>query len=340
MNRPDELVHPGRLSIWSRFFAATMWLGVLGLSTLALLRIFYHDGRHPLIWFNSFTQYLYLPAYAALAIAAYQRRWPLAAVSAAVVGCHLWWIAPDFRRDTRFNAITAHVAKGSASLKSVRIFFANVRVGNPELDAFVREIDRVDPDIIVFAEYSLPWRQALRDSPLSVKYPYGNGLSAWTLNDIAMFSRLPLLNEKDEIVAERIVRSVDVELGEQTLHLIGLHAPRPMNFHQNDYDAYWKRAIPLITSAPHPLVVVGDCNATQYSVVYQQLKQSGLRSAHEDRGRGYATSWPNGTLPLPPIRIDQAFLSPDVICSSVSEGEGPGSDHKPLILDVQISDTR
>jgi endonuclease/exonuclease/phosphatase (EEP) superfamily protein YafD len=340
MNRSDELAQTGRSSIWSRLFDATMWLGVLGLLTLALLRIFYHDGRHPLIWFNAFTQYLYLPAYATLAIAAYQRRWPLAAVSAAIISCHLWWIAPDFCRDTRFEAITAHVARDSTSLKSVRIFFANVQVQNPELDAFVREIDRADPDIIIFAEYSLPWRQALRDLPLSMRYPYGNGMSVWTLNDIAMFSRLPLLNEKDQAVAERIVRSADIDLGDRTLHLIGLHAPRPMNFHENDYDAYWQRAFQLIASAPHPLVVIGDCNATQYSVVYEELKAGGLRSAHEDRGRGYATTWPNGTVPLPPIRIDQAFLSPDVICSSISEGEGPGSDHKPLILDLQIGETR
>jgi endonuclease/exonuclease/phosphatase (EEP) superfamily protein YafD len=173
-----------------------------------------------------------------------------------------------------------------------------------------------------------------------VEYPYGNGLSAWQINDVAIFSRLPLLSEKDETVAERVIRSTDVQLGNQTLRLIGIHAPRPMNFHESDYDGFWERAVPLITSAPHPLVVVGDCNATQHSAVYQQLKQSGLRSAHEDRGRGFATTWPNGTLPLPPIRIDQAFLSRDVICSGIAEGDGPGSDHKPLILDVQIGDLR
>jgi endonuclease/exonuclease/phosphatase (EEP) superfamily protein YafD len=109
-----------------------------------------------------------------------------------------------------------------------------------------------------------------------------------------------------------------------------------MNFHVNDYDGFWKEVVPLVLSEPHSLVVVGDCNATQYSLVYEQLKAGGLRSAHEDRGRGYATTWPNGTLPLPPIRIDQAFLSPEVACTSIAEGEGRGSDHKPLILDIEV----
>jgi len=94
--------------------------------------------------------------------------------------------------------------------------------------------------------------------------------------------------------------------------------------------------IPEIMAEQGPLVVVGDCNATQYSAVYQRLTADRLRSAHEDRGRGYATSWPNGQLWLPPIRIDQAFISREVECLDIKEGEGRGSDHKPLILDIKI----
>jgi endonuclease/exonuclease/phosphatase (EEP) superfamily protein YafD len=94
----------------------------------------------------------------------------------------------------------------------------------------------------------------------------------------------------------------------------------------------------MLLSKQHPLVIVGDFNATQYSWIYKQLKAGGMRSAHEDRGRGYATSWPNGRVWVPPIRIDQAFLSSNVECLGISEGTGLGSDHKPLILDVRIRD--
>jgi endonuclease/exonuclease/phosphatase (EEP) superfamily protein YafD len=112
-----------------------------------------------------------------------------------------------------------------------------------------------------------------------------------------------------------------------------------MNFYLNDYDGFWTRAVRQIARAPRPLVVVGDCNATQYSLVYDQVKETGLHSAHEECGRGYATTWPNGTLPVPPIRIDQAFLSDQVKCMRIDEGIGRGSDHKPLILDIQLRDT-
>jgi len=114
-----------------------------------------------------------------------------------------------------------------------------------------------------------------------------------------------------------------------------------MNIGSDDYAGFWNRTIPLILSEKGPLVVVGDFNATQFSDVYQQLTADRLRSAHQDRGRGYATTWPNGQYWLPSlIRIDQALLSPEIECLSIREGEGRGSDHKPLILDVRIRPNR
>jgi endonuclease/exonuclease/phosphatase (EEP) superfamily protein YafD len=70
------------------------------------------------------------------------------------------------------------------------------------------------------------------------------------------------------------------------------------------------------------------------------LTESGLRSAHDDRGRGYATTWPNGQNLCPPIRIDHALVSPEIEVESIREGRGRGSDHKPLILDVHIRRAR
>jgi endonuclease/exonuclease/phosphatase (EEP) superfamily protein YafD len=268
----------------------------------------------------------------------WKRRWWLALVNVAVVGCHLYWIAPDFIRDRRFDTITAGIAANQASSAKLRIFFANVRNLNPEIDAFLSEIARVDPEVVVLVEISYPWREVFRQSSIMARYPYGNGLKAWQwqMGDGATFSKIPIQREIQAQFTDRVVQSMDIPVSGQTLRLVGLHAPRPMNFHENNYDGFWNAVVPLILSEPHPLVVMGDCNATQYSRVYEQLKASGLRSAHEDRGRGYATTWPNGTLPLPPIRIDQAFLSPDVACNGIAEGEGHGSDHKPLILDIEV----
>jgi endonuclease/exonuclease/phosphatase (EEP) superfamily protein YafD len=328
----------GTTSWWAVSLISFAWLVTIGLAIFAILRFAYHDGAHLLIWINAFTRYVYLPAYACLLVAVWKRRRWLALASAAIVSCHLYWMAPDFVRGRGIASVPSTGVGDAKPKKKIRIFFANVRLENRERGAMLREIRDANPDVVVLVEFWAWWRNAVVHSPLMADYPYGNGLSPEHAggNSVNIFSKLPLKSETSEWVAGRCVEIIKISIGSQSLQVVGLHAPRPMQFRDNDYNGYWSRVIPLLIGIGRPLVVVGDCNATQYSHVYQQLKAGGLRSAHEDQGRGYATTWPNGEYPVPPIRIDQAFLSHEVECLGISEGRGLGSDHKPLILDIAI----
>jgi endonuclease/exonuclease/phosphatase (EEP) superfamily protein YafD len=154
------------------------------------------------------------------------------------------------------------------------------------------------------------------------------------------FSRLPLKVDVEHVFGGRVVRTLEIDVGGQTLRILGVHAPRPIQMEGQNYEGFWSGAMPFFQAQSGPLVIIGDFNTTQYSRAYQQLTATRLRSAHDDRGRGYATTWPNGQQLLPPIRIDQAFLSPEVECLGISEGLGLGSDHKPVILDVQLRPKR
>jgi endonuclease/exonuclease/phosphatase (EEP) superfamily protein YafD len=331
-------------SLTHRIFVLAVYLLVclvtLLLLTIATLRILYHDGTHLLTWLNAFTRYIYLPAYLCLAWAVWKRRWWLAVANLAVISLHIAWIEPDFVRDDRFDVATNNAAPNAPPAPHVRIFFANVRTSNTEYDALLQEIVKADPDVIVLVEFTYLWHMAYLHSPVIAAYPYGEGLRNDRLGTVNVFSRLPLKSERQAWIAGRAIDTLEIPLGSETLHLIGLHAPRPMAIRDDNYEAYWDRVVPMILNVKGPLVVVGDFNATQYSRVYQLLTSQRLRSAHQERGRGYATSWPNGQYCLPPIRIDQALLSPDVECIGIREGEGRGSDHKPFILDVELPPKR
>jgi endonuclease/exonuclease/phosphatase (EEP) superfamily protein YafD len=316
-----------------RFVACLAWIVTLCLAVIAVLRIVDHDGFHLLIWLTAFTRYVYLPAYAILAWAAYRKRWWLAIFSAAIVCLHIAWIAPDFMRDRRFDVDPSTLQSDSPKL---RIFFANLCGTSTEYAATLEEIRDADPDVVVLVEFGWGWHWAFYRAKFTESYPYGQGSLDENVGRVSIFSRIPLKSEKRDWIAYRAVETVEVPLGSQTLRLIGLHAPRPMNLKTYHYESYWQEVVPKLLAEPGPLVIVGDCNATQYSRVYKQITADHLRSAHEDRGRGYATSWPNWKFPFPPIRIDQAFLSPEVECLSIREGIGRGSDHRPLILDVKI----
>jgi endonuclease/exonuclease/phosphatase (EEP) superfamily protein YafD len=204
----------------------------------------------------------------------------------------------------------------------------------------LQEIAQANPDVIVLVEYGWGWHRAFKTAPVMAAYRYGSGHLQSHIGSVNVFSRLPLKTEMQNWINGRAMHMVDIGLGSQTLRLIGLHGPRPFNRPKYDYRGYWNQAIPLLTAEQGPLVIVGDFNATQHSRVYQRLRSHSLRSAHDAAGRGYATTWPNGQNWLPPIRIDQVFLSADVECRSIREGRGSGSDHKPLIVDVRIPEDR
>jgi endonuclease/exonuclease/phosphatase (EEP) superfamily protein YafD len=326
----------GRGLWWGSYLTA--WGATIFLLVIAALRVFYHDGAFPLIWLNAFTTYVYLPAYAALAWAAWYRRWLLALANVAVVSCHVAWLAPDFLRDRRFDVLATPAAstKKATTSPTVRIFFANVAENNTEYDAMLGEIAGANPDVIVLVEYGWGWHRAFKTAPAMKPYVYGSGHLQSHIGSVNVFSRLPLKTELQNWVDGRALHTIDIEIGAATLRVLGLHAPRPIDGPRYNYRGYWQQMLPLLTAERVPLVVVGDFNATQHSAVHEQLIRGGLQSAHEAVSRGYATTWPNGLYWLPPIRIDHAFVSAEVECVSIAEGQGRGSDHRPLILDVRV----
>ena len=86
-----------------------------------------------------------------------------------------------------------------------------------------------------------------------------------------------------------------------------------------------------------PTVVLGDLNASPFGSAYEDLTGPGLRGAHEAVGRGLATTWPNGAALLPPLRLDHVLISPRLRVTSVREGRGAGSDHRPVIARLALA---
>jgi endonuclease/exonuclease/phosphatase (EEP) superfamily protein YafD len=316
-----------------RWLAGIGWCVVLVLAAIALLKIFWHDGAWPLILINAFTFYLYWPAYAVLAFALCTQRRALALASAAVVACHLYWIAPDLQPPRSTVSTDATVATDA---RSIRIYYANVQSRNRRWDDVLAEARSFDPDVIVLAEvHGWWWGELIRHRPFE-DYPYGTDLDRRNAGDVGVFSRLPVQRFGQIPIAGRYVLALDLPLGDQTLRLFALHSPRPTPDSRDSYYQFWDVITGVVTEDQGHVVVIGDFNATQYSRIYRQLQDGGLRSAHEDRGRGLANTWPQKKSPFPLIRIDQAFLSPEVECVSIREGDAPGSDHRSLILDLLI----
>lgn len=317
-----------------RWFAGICWGAVLTLAAIAVLRIAWHDGAWPLVLINAFTMYVYLPAYFVLAFAAFTHRRALALASAALVACHIAWIWPDLQPPRSNSDLAAAAAE---DVDSIRIYYANVHARNRQWDAILAEIHSYDPDVIVLAEMQhWWWLEMIQRRPFAADYSYGTDLDRRNAGDIGVFSRIPVRRFGQIQSGGRYVLALDLALGDQSLRLFALHSPRPTPDSRDNYYEFWKLIGRVVTEEQGPVVVIGDFNATQYSRIYQQLKAGGLRSAHEDRGRGLANTWPQKNFLFPLIRIDQVFLSPAVECVAVRESDAPGSDHRSLIVDLVV----
>ena len=87
-----------------------------------------------------------------------------------------------------------------------------------------------------------------------------------------------------------------------------------------------------------PLILLGDLNATQRTIVHRTLAAHlddahGLRPTHQAR----VATFPAG---LPMLRIDHVFVSGGVKVTSLRVGSSPlarvASDHLPLVMDFEL----
>ena len=83
-----------------------------------------------------------------------------------------------------------------------------------------------------------------------------------------------------------------------------------------------------------PLIVAGDFNVTPWSQHFHTaLARSGLNDCAA--GHGLAPSWPSQFPPLG-IRIDHCWASQHWRSTDVRLGPSLGSDHLPLIADLEL----
>ena len=90
------------------------------------------------------------------------------------------------------------------------------------------------------------------------------------------------------------------------------------------------------TSEPgHPsLILIGDLNLTRHSSVFRKLARE-CRLEDSEEGFGFQPSFPT-QVPLLRIPIDHCLYSSDLTVTHRQLGGYVGSDHFPLIVDLQI----
>ena len=236
---------------------------------------------------------------------------------------------------------------------NIKDYITTRRAGG--LAEVAREIDRHDPDIVVLQDAR---RVADEDDPEIVLSILGNR-RRFSFGQYVVASRFPLRDCRRRDIPYRqephtyvtcIVAADGVEFELVTAHFItprdGLAAIRaePLGA-----IGEWKENIAdRMTQAEElardlrsdrlPIVVAGDLNAPETSLVVRTLLDTGLRDAFSVAGVGYGHTWGHSLrLRFSFLRIDHILVGPEFGVANCFVGSALGSQHRPVIADLYLT---
>src|SRR5262249_46134371 len=274
----------------------------------------------------------------------------------ASVGCLLicpifgnWWYAAGALVSFAINlsAIAPfYSARYSSANQMVeghglKLALANVNRLNTEHERFIAFIGRHRPDVVVVQEVNEVWADALQ--VLSQWYsffevlPRGGG-SGMALYSRFFFERLPIALSEGDARPGILVR---LDLGSANVYLLSVHPRTPIRRgHFEQRNKMLAAAAACLQDLPEPKICIGDLNASLWSPFYQSFrKQTRLVNVRE--GIGLLLSWPTfmgfDWLMIP---IDHCLVSNDIRVIRARTGEPIGSDHLPLIVELEIEKQR
>lgn len=318
------------------WLAAAFGLVMLG------IRLWPGQVGHPLNLFEAFAGYAMLPVWPALAYARWRRLPELTVLCLLLALGHLAWMLEFVPRS--LPRVTSSAAADASEPVPLRIATVNLLAPVGSV-TFAREIASMDADVVVASELSDRWAALFTEEGVYARYPHvvqeviSERVSYF---GIGVLSRHPITAERIEHVDGIPWIRVDLDVSGTPLRLYAFHAHPPMGHDALDL---WERqldALLLETEADvaegRAVVLTGDFNTTSMTRGYRRLLGAGLSAAHEEVLRPWASTWPNGTRLFPPVRLDHVFVH-GVSVLSVREGEGDGSDHRPVVTELRLGGT-
>lgn len=316
-----------RRKFLGKLFAAPL----LAYGLAAFFRLLAWDASVVLAQLNAFSFWLYLPAYLLGALCLLLRLTPHFLGYLLLSAFHVFLIWPQV------VGVVAPSEPQSRS-SSLRVASVNVYGGNFDQESIAAELLASRADLILIQELTPRWALRFGQADFLSAYPERCQIVREDYFGLGIFSRLPFSCEEKQLLNYPAQRAVIQFPGAATIEVLNVHTMPPIDVELFlEWRDMLQGAFHLSQQRRHPLILGGDFNLTPFHALYRSAqKDFGLSSAHDLVGRSSATTWPNGTGFLPPIRLDHLFLSPELEALQVSEGVGKGSDHKPVFAELSL----
>ncbi len=224
-------------------------------------------------------------------------------------------------------AVAENAADGTVLLK---LLSANVLLTNFEPTALMQQVEQHDPDIVVILELNPVFMQAMEK--LRQRYPHTELVPRPDSFGIAVYAKYPF---KAEVTYHGWYKLPLVRAEFPHFTLLAAHPVSPRTRTDRwEQRTYYRAIRELAAAAGKPVILAGDLNATLWSETVSDLLPAGFKHL----GGPLRYTWPSFQ-PLLAIQIDHVFATGDV-AGTVQTLGAIGSDHFPILADLQISTRR
>ncbi|MFA9429810.1 endonuclease/exonuclease/phosphatase family protein [Egicoccus sp. AB-alg2] len=331
---PATRADAGRRSWTRRRPALRAAAGVYALFTLAALALWLVVGDTP--WtalVNLATFWWALPAVGLLLIALVSR--DLRALLWLAVPAGLWVWAYG----------TAFVSASPDLAADLRIASFNTFVHVDGEQHVLDLVAEADPDVLVLQEV-FPPRQVVLEQALADVLPHHHVEQSPGVGGVGVWSRHPitdvrLVDEASEVSRTTFVVTLDV--AGEPVQVVPAHLISPCPrcgasiLERLELEGDVRRAeIGNVLDAladDVPVVLAGDLNSNERSVAYRRLAAADFRDPQREVGEGMGFTWPADRSVPAVLRIDWILVR-DLEPVAAWVGEGRGSDHRPVVVDV------
>jgi endonuclease/exonuclease/phosphatase (EEP) superfamily protein YafD len=228
-----------------------------------------------------------------------------------------------------------HRATALTSAQPLKLLLSNVYTNNQSSGPLLELIAKEDPDLIVLEEVDARWAGELR--PLTKRYPVFDIVPRSDNFGIGMWTRLPNATVKEVELDEAVVSSFVARFPfrGKDVAVLGVHTVPPVQASGFELRNVELGAIAGWARSTHGnAAVLGDLNLTPFSPFHRRLvRESGLENARQ--GFGIVPSWPT-YVPILYIPLDQCLVSSGIAVRSIRTGPKIGSDHLPLIVELEV----
>jgi endonuclease/exonuclease/phosphatase (EEP) superfamily protein YafD len=220
---------------------------------------------------------------------------------------------------------------------SIRVMSFNLLSTNESFTGVIEYIEAVDPDLILLYEVSRPWEVAIESG--SLPYRMVRARSEDLIFGTVALVRQGGVEAISHGFAANQPRALELAYRPtgwpEPIQVLATHPLAPSRAGRAALrDAQIRYAAEWAEGREGAVIVVGDLNATPWSWAFRLLTEAGLRNSQ--LGFGLQASFPANSMSLIRVPIDHLLHTERLVVRNRFLGPRLGSDHFPLVVDLEL----